>query len=72
MYIISEELCQNCKLLKQMLGDKALTTEFRLASKNMDLCRELGIKNIPALVKDDNTVVFDLEEIVTEIEKDAK
>lgn len=72
MYIISEELCQNCKLLKQMLGDKALTTEFKLASQNMDICRRLGIKTIPALVKDDETVVFDLEEIVTEIEKDTK
>lgn len=69
MYIISEELCQNCKLLKQMLGDKALTTEFKLASQNMDICRRLGIKTIPALVKDDETVVFDLEEIVTEVEK---
>ena len=55
-----------------MLGDKAMTTEFRLASENMDLCRELGIKTIPALVKDDKTVVFDLDDIVTEIEKDVK
>ena len=72
MFIISETHCQNCKVLKQMLGDKALTTEFKLASENMDLCRKLGIKTIPALVKDDKSVVFDLEEIVTEIEKDAK
>lgn len=72
MFIISETHCQNCKMLKQMLGDKAMTTEFRLASENMDLCRKLGIKTIPALVKDDNTVVFDLDEIVTEIEKDTK
>ena len=69
MYIISETHCQNCKLLKQMLGDKALTTEFKLASENMDTCRRLGIKTIPALVKDDETVVFDLEEIVSEVEK---
>lgn len=69
MYIVSETHCQNCKLLKQMLGDKALTTEFKLASENMDTCRRLGIKTIPALVKDDETVVFDLEEIVTEVEK---
>lgn len=69
MYIITETHCQNCKMLKQMLGDKALTTEFKLASQNMDTCRRLGIKTIPALVKDDDTVVFDLEEIVTEVEK---
>lgn len=70
MFIISETHCQQCKILKQMLGDKVLTTEFRSASKNMDLCRELGIKTIPALVKDDNTVVFNLDDIVAEIEKD--
>ena len=68
MYIISETHCQNCKLLKQMLGDKALMTEFKLASENMDTCRRLGIKTIPALVKDDESVVFDLGEIVSEVE----
>lgn len=70
MFIISEELCQNCKTLKRMLGDKIISVQFVKASENMDLCRELGIKTIPALVKDDKTVVFDLDDIVTEIEKD--
>lgn len=69
MFIISEELCQNCKTLKQMLGENVLRVEFKLARDNMDLCRELGIKTIPALVKDDKTVVFDLGEIVSEVEK---
>ena len=69
MFIISETHCQNCKMLKQMLGDKALTTEFKLASENMDTCRRLGIKTIPALVKDDESVIFDLGEIVAEVEK---
>jgi glutaredoxin-related protein len=56
-------------MLKQMLGENVIRVEFRLAEENMDTCRELGIKTIPALVKDDNTVVFDLGEIVTEVEK---
>lgn len=68
MFIVSEELCQNCKTLKRMLGDKIISVQFVKASENMDLCRELGIKAIPALVKDDNTVVFDLGEIVSEVE----
>lgn len=68
MFIISEELCQNCKTLKRMLGDKIISVQFIKASENMDLCRKLGIKTIPALVKDDNTVVFDLGEIVSEVE----
>lgn len=69
MYIISEELCQNCKTLKRMLGDKIISIQFIKASENLDLCKELGIKTIPALVKDDKTVVFDLGEIVSEVEK---
>lgn len=68
MFIISEELCQNCKTLKRMLGDKIISVQFIKASENMDLCRKLGIRTIPALVKDDKTVVFDLGEIVSEVE----
>lgn len=60
--------CPNCKMLKQMLGENALRVEFRLAEDNMDTCRKLNIRTIPALVRDDNTVVFDLGEIVSEVE----
>ena len=69
MFVITEENCTKCKLLKQMIGDKIISTQFVKASNNLDLCRELGIKTIPALVKDDKTVVFELEDIVTELEK---
>jgi predicted thioredoxin/glutaredoxin len=70
MFIVTEELCQNCKMLKQMLGKNAMRVQFVKASENMELCRELGIKTIPALVKDDKTVVFDLGKIVSEIENE--
>ena len=56
-------------MLKTMLGEKLMSVQFKSASQNMDECRRLGIKTIPALVKDDETVVFDLEEIVNEVEK---
>lgn len=69
MYIITEEHCQNCRILKTMLGDKVILVHFVKASENMDACRRLGVKTIPALVKDDETVIFDLEEIVSEVEK---
>lgn len=68
MFIITGQNCQQCKMLKQMLGENAMRVEFKPAEQNMDLCRELGIRTIPALVKDDNTVVFDLGEIVSEVE----
>ena len=69
MYIIVGQTCPNCKMLKQMLGENAMRVEFKLAEQNMDVCRQLNIRTIPALVKDDNTVVFDLGEIVSEVEK---
>ena len=69
MYIMVGQTCPNCKMLKQMLGENAMRVEFRLAEQNMSVCRELGIRTIPALVKDDDTVVFDLGEIVSEVEK---
>jgi hypothetical protein len=56
-------------MLKSMLGDRIITTHFVKASENMDLCKRLGVKAIPALVKDDESVVFDLGEIVSEVEK---
>lgn len=68
MYIITNDNCQNCNRLKTMLGDKVITTKFINASDNMDLCRRLNIRQVPALVKDDESVVFDLGEIVSEME----
>ena len=68
MYIMVGQTCPNCKMLKQMLGENVLRVECRLAEQNMDICRQLNIRTIPALVKDDNTVVFDLGEIVSEVE----
>lgn len=68
MYIMVGQNCPNCKMLKQMLGENAMRVEFRLAEENMDICRLLNIRTIPALVKYDNTVVFDLGEIVSEVE----
>lgn len=68
MYIITEENCQNCRLLKTMLGENIMNVKIIKASTNLDLCRKLNIRTIPALVKYDNTVVFDLGEIVSEVE----
>ena len=68
MYIITNDNCQNCNRLKVMLGEKIISTHFIKASEHMDLCRRLNVRQVPALVKDDNTVVFDLGEIVSEVE----
>lgn len=70
MYIVSRKNCQNCNILKSMLGGKIITTNIINAEENIDLCRKLNIKTVPALVRDDETVVYELDEIVTEVERD--
>ena len=65
MYIISNDNCQNCKMLTDMLGGISVPTIK--ASENMDLCRRLNIRQVPALVLDDETVIFGVEEIANEV-----
>lgn len=65
MYIISNDNCQNCKMLMDTLGDISVPTIK--ASENMDLCRRLNIRQVPALVLDDETVIFGVGEIANEI-----
>ena len=48
-----------------MLGDVSIPTIK--ASEHMDTCRRLNIKQVPALVLDDETVIFGVEEIANEI-----
>jgi glutaredoxin len=72
MYIITNTNCQNCKTLERMLGEYATQIQYVIASSNMDLCRKLNIRQVPALVKDDETVVFDLQEIVKEVKNDKR
>lgn len=67
MYIISNDNCGQCKMLMDTLGDVSIPTIK--ASENMDLCRRLNVKQVPALVLDDETVVFGLDNIVSEINK---
>ena len=67
MFIMTNTKCQNCAMLEKMLGEYATKVQYVIASSNMDLCRKLNIRQVPALVKDDETVVFDLQEIVNEV-----
>lgn len=68
MYLITTKNCQNCKQLRQMLGDKYFFVEIRDAEDEMRTCRRMGIKSVPALVVDENTFTTNLDEIVTLID----
>lgn len=66
--------CQRCNMLKTMLGDDLINCQILKAEDNMDLCRQWGVKQVPALVikptpDREPIVIFDLEEIVDEVER---
>ena len=68
--------CTKCNMLKTMLGESVINCDIRKAEDNMDLCRQWNIKQVPALVIKpklgrEPKVVFDLEEIVDEVERRA-
>lgn len=71
MFVVEGNNCTKCKMLKQLLGTQIFNVEFKKAEDNMDLCRELGIQSVPALVIDKDNIVFDIEEIVDIITKQA-
>lgn len=73
MFVLTDDFCQNCKMLKHMLGDRIFDVEFRKATHYMDKCIELGVKSVPTLVieNEDGTaeLITDLGDIVSKIEQ---
>lgn len=66
--------CPKCNMLKTMLDESVINCDIRKAEDNMDLCRQWNIKQVPALVVKpklgrEPIVIFDLEEIVDEVER---
>lgn len=69
MKLITSKNCQNCKMLRQMLGQAYFFVEIHDAEDEMEFCRKVGLKSVPALVKDDETYTTDLDEIVRLVEE---
>lgn len=70
MYLITTKNCSKCKMLRQMLGDKYFFVEIRDAEDEMDTCRRMGIKSVPALVFGEEAFTTELDAIVEMIDKD--
>lgn len=70
MYLITTKNCAKCKTLRQMLGDKYFFVEIRDAEDEMDTCRRMGIKSVPALVFGEEAFTTELDAIVEMIDKD--
>lgn len=68
MFVISGDNCQNCKMLKYELYALDIDVEFRPVSECMDICRELNVRSIPALIVGDKAVTGNAD-IVAEIKK---
>lgn len=68
MYLITTKNCANCKMLRQMLGDKYFFLEVRDAEDEMGTCRRMGIKSVPALVFGEEAFTTELDTIVDMVE----
>jgi predicted DsbA family dithiol-disulfide isomerase len=56
-------------MLNQILGRKYFAVEIRDAEDEMETCRKLGIKTVPALVIDEDNFTTELDEIVSRIDE---
>ena len=72
MYLITMKNCQKCKMLHNILGESYFSLEIRDAEDEMDFCRKVGLKSVPALVIDEDTFTTDLDEIVRLVEQTIK
>lgn len=50
MYVLTGKNCPNCNMLKDYLKQRGMVIPEKLAEENMEICKEYGIKTIPALV----------------------
>lgn len=72
MYLLTAKNCQKCKMLRNILGDTYFSLEIRDAENEMDFCRKVGLKSVPALVINEDEFTTDLDEIVRLVEEKIK
>ena len=68
MYLITAKNCAKCKMLRHILGDKYFFLEVRDAEDEMETCRRMGIKSVPALVFGEDAFTTELDTIVDMVE----
>lgn len=56
--------CSPCKALKAWLTEQNIKIEQVLAEDNMEEAKQLGIKSLPTLALDDNTLIKGTESII--------
>lgn len=69
MYLITTKNCAKCKMLNHVLGSKYFTVEIRDAETEIETCKKLGIKTVPALIIDEDNFTTELDEIVSRIDE---
>lgn len=63
MKLVTGTHCMPCKMLHTWMNEQGIQVEELDSEKNLDLVKELGVKQTPTLVLDDNTLVTGIEEI---------
>lgn len=70
MRVVVGANCIPCKQLKQWLAEQNFEIEQIVAEDNMELAQELGVRALPTLVLDDNTLIKGSEAIMEYLKKD--
>ena len=63
MKLIVGKHCGACRALEEWLDKNSIQLDRFIAEDNMDLVNELGVKSLPTLVLDDNSLVKGNENI---------
>lgn len=69
MKIIKGKFCMPCRMLSQWLADNRIEIPEEFADDNPDV-EKYGIKQTPALITDDGTVIQGLEDIKEYLEEE--
>ena len=57
MKLVVGKHCGACKMLESWLSENNIVMDKLIAEDNMDTVNQLGIKTLPVLVLDDNTIL---------------
>lgn len=72
MKLVVGKHCGACKALESWLNANEIQLETLIAEDNMDLIQELGVKTLPTLVLDDNTLIKGNENIKEILQKEEE
>ena len=72
MKLMVGQNCSPCTMLKTWLQEQNIEVEQIMAEENMSLAQELGIRSVPTLILDDNSLIMGIELIKEHFKKESE